>query len=494
MHDATILLSATVVLFFAYYLFSSPNIKRDGKRLRRPPNTLPLVGNGILFLQARHKLFSWFVKCERQYGFETLQISVPSLPPGVLVNDPRNLEYVLKNEGVFAKGAFFKSRSWDLFDGDLWKVQRKAGLHFLSASNLKVLTDVILPKFLHQNVQMLEKSKNGSIVDLEAVFHELTTQLMGRMAYDMDIHNSDSFSKSFDYASGKTGERFQNPLWQITEIFFGRKFRDSVLKVKAFGDIIVKNAVNSRQKLNSGSAAASSEDKTLDAISGSLINSLLDSIDDHQMVADAALNYLSAGRDTTAQALTWTFYLLMRNPKVVEAIRSEIREARSTTSDASSNIDPALCRPTSLPYVTAVFYEALRFYPPVPFELKQCEQATTLPDGTYLPRTAILLWCTWAMNRSKLIWGPDADDFRPERWLEEGNLVSRSASEYPVFNGGPRTCLGKKMAELVAIQVIATLVMKFDFVAADDRERISKNSLTLPMEGGLPCYVKQSTG
>ena len=82
---------------------------------RRPPNTLPVAGNGILFLQARHKLFSWFVKCEQQFGFETFQISVPSLPPGVVINDPKNLEFVLKNEGIFSKGDFFKRRSWDLF-------------------------------------------------------------------------------------------------------------------------------------------------------------------------------------------------------------------------------------------------------------------------------------------------------------------------------------------------------------------------------------------
>lgn len=101
---------------------------------------------------------------------------------------------------------------------------------------------------------------------------------------------------SFDYASGKTGERFQNPLWQITEIFFGKQFRDSVAKVKAFGNVIVTNAVKSRQIKGSASSGVSlGNDKTFGAISGSLINSLLDSIDDHQMVADAALNYLSAG-------------------------------------------------------------------------------------------------------------------------------------------------------------------------------------------------------
>lgn len=181
----------------------------------------------------------------------------------------------------------------------------------------------------------------------------------------------------------------------------------------------------------------------------------------------------------------------MRHPKVVESIRHEITEAKSKCSDETSSIDPTLCRPASLPYITAIFYETLRLYPPVPFELKQCEQATTLPDGTFLPKTAVLVWCTWAMNRSRLIWGADAEEFKPERWLEDGNLISRSASEYPVFNGGPRTCLGKKMAELVAIQVIAVLVSKFDFAPIDDKERISKNSLTLPMEGGLPVYVKK---
>ena len=155
------------------------------------------------------------------------------------------------------------------------------------------------------------------------------------------------------------------------------------------------------------------------------------------------------------------------------------------------HVDTAAFRPASLPFVMAIFYEALRLYPPVPFELKQCEEPTSLPDGTFLPQNSILVWCTWAMNRSQRIWGNDADDFKPARWLEDGYLISKTAFEYPVFNGGPRTCMGKKMAEVVAVQVIATLISKFDFVALDGKERISKDSLTLPMEGGLPCCLRK---
>lgn len=73
----------------------------------------------------------------------------------------------------------------------MWKVQRRAGLHFLSNANLKVLTDVALPQYLKQAVEDLRGAKDQSIVDLDAVFHELTTQIMGKMAYDVSAYIAD---------------------------------------------------------------------------------------------------------------------------------------------------------------------------------------------------------------------------------------------------------------------------------------------------------------
>lgn len=116
----------------------------------------------------------------------------------------------------------------------------------------------------------------------------------------MDMHASDSFSVAFDFASGATGERFQNPLWPIMEPLFGKRFRNSLKIVKRFGNDILDHAVHLRkQNAVKGESPEKDEPSTsedrVDSISGSLINSLLDSIDDHQIVADAALNYLSAG-------------------------------------------------------------------------------------------------------------------------------------------------------------------------------------------------------
>lgn len=160
------------------------------------------------------------------------------------------------------------------------------------------------------------------------------------------------------------------------------------------------------------------------------------------------------------------------------------------------SFDPTLFTPTSLPYTHAVFNETLRLYPPIPIEIKQTLSATTLPDETFLPEGCVLVWCVWAMNRSKITWGEDADSFRPERWLSPSSdnnqvNINKNAAEFPVFNGGQRLCLGKKMAESIAVQVIASVVWTFDFVPAyEGTERRSKSSLTLPMEGGLPVLVK----
>lgn len=312
----------------------------------------------------------------------------------------------------------------------------------------------------------------------------------------MDIDTSSPFSRAFDHASDRVGLRFQNPLYRITELFTGSKFRTSVATVKAFGQQIVSNAQQRQSELKEDSSNLDSQ-----SAYGNLINSLMEAFDDSSIAADAALNMLSAGRDTTAQSLTWTFYLLMRHPSINQRLREEVLAAFPIEALGHDpwKIDLADLQPVKLPYATAVFYEALRLYPPVPFEIKQCQIDITLPDGTFLPSRSIVVWCIWAMNRSADIWGqasPDLDTFNPERWLQQGKFVSKSAFEFPVFNGGPRSCLGKKMAELIAAYVMVNMVRRFDLeeVKNDkqpEKERRSQNSLTLPMQDGLPCRVRE---
>lgn len=195
----------------------------------------------------------------------------------------------------------------------------------------------------------------------------------------------------------------------------------------------------------------------------------------------------------------------MNNTNTLPNLLKEVKSLKSETQETKK--DTAKFTPNSLPFTMATIYESLRLYPSVPFELKQCmkPEGVTLPDGTFLPFQSIIVWCPWAMNRSALIWPSSSttspsspEDFEPSRWLkvnEDGQtknmkLVSRPAHEFPVFNGGSRTCLGKKMAEAVMCQVVACLVERYEFKMGEEgKEKVSRNSLTLPMEGGLEVYV-----
>ncbi|KAI4214734.1 MAG: hypothetical protein LQ351_002810 [Letrouitia transgressa] len=480
-------------------------------------------------------LLDWFIGANHQTGYSTSEISVPSLPPTILISDPKNVEHVLKNNDIFIKGNFFRSRSWDLFeidwicsllgngiinaDGDLWKIQRKAGLRFFSNANLKTFIDDALPPILADQESALDDAaRESDVIDMQDFFLELTTRLMGKVAYDMDMPASLPFSKAFDYASAAIGDRFQNPFWRIKEFLLGTSLRRAVVEVKHFGNTIVSSTVQKRQKLTILSESSEPR-KGGSPLQANLINSLLDHISDHRVVADAAMNYLSAGRDTTAQALTWTLYLLCRHPQYQQSLLDELHDtflSQPATADslpeAAQFLNFETVQSSSLPLTYSIFLESLRLYPPVPLELKECTAPTTFPDGTWLPEGSAVLWVPWAMGRSFDVWGPDAEVFRPERWLSRGEVegggkeegcqktkptiqLQKSAYEFPVFNAGPRSCLGKKLAEVLAVNVLARLISRYQFEEVLDQgtvggERRVQNSLTLPMEGGLPVRVR----
>ncbi|KIV89746.1 hypothetical protein PV10_07126 [Exophiala mesophila] len=541
-------------VFLVYFSQARTRVHRDGKKLRRPPNTLPLLGNAIHFLKPRHQLFSWFVKCQKLFGHETFEISVPSLPPGVVINSPDNLEYVLKNEANITKGDFFTDRSWDLFGygiinatGDLWKAQRKAGLKFFGGATLDSMIEDVLPEVYHSDSGMQrllsQAAEDNTVVDLQKLFLDLTTTVVGYMAYDMEIPPDHPFSVAFDHASNNIGLRFQNPLWRLTEIFTGGAFRASLREVKQFGRHIILNARKRRARTAFESLITEADGGPpgdgLGSGFGTLIDSLIESFPNPTIVADAALNFLSAGRDTTAQSLTWTMYALLRNPEILPQLHTEIDKVfdpfqtppsspssehiphveqsapdSTTIEDDLITTPPAITmshlQPASLPTLYSIFYESLRLYPPIPFEIKQTLAPLTLPDGTFLPKDAVVVWCIWALNRSTLTFGPDAESFRPGRWLDDSGkrLVRRSEAEFPVFNGGPRACLGKKMAEVMVCWVLGTVLAEFEFELEDElereadkdqsatnrtngQERTSANSLTLPMLDGLPVRVRR---
>lgn len=176
------------------------------------------------------------------------------------------------------------------------------------------------------------------------------------------------------------------------------------------------------------------------------------------------------------------FYLLT-NP---EKLTKFLNEIEATLGSADT---PTYEQVKSMKYANAAFHEALRLSPVVPKNIKLCLSDDVLPDGTPIPKGALILFSTWCMGRDEKIWGPDASKFKPERWIEAEKQPTQF--EYLVFNAGPRVCLGKTFAELQGVFTLVSLFRKFEFSMVDPESIVYGNSLTLPMRDGLKCSIKK---
>jgi len=196
---------------------------------------------------------------------------------------------------------------------------------------------------------------------------------------------------------------------------------------------------------------------------------------------EMVLNFLIAGRDTTAQALSWTFFLLIQHPEVEKRVFDEIAEVCGEGDLMYEHVN-------RLTYLQAVLHESLRLYPSVPLDLKTALRPDTLPDGTSVAKGDVIVYNIYAMGRSEKIWGKDACEFKPDRWLSK---EFPSLYAYPVFNAGPRECLGRRLAlvEMKACLVHVLRSVKLTLAVPPEDIRYDVQ-LTIGMSSGLPCKVE----
>ncbi|KAF9607990.1 hypothetical protein IFM89_004387 [Coptis chinensis] len=153
-------------------------------------------------------------------------------------------------------------------------------------------------------------------------------------------------------------------------------------------------------------------------------------------------------------------------------------------------------------YTHASLCESMRLYPPVPADTKEATGDDVLPDGTVVKKGMRVTYHPYAMGRMENLWGKDWADFKPERWLErdesEGKLkfVGRDNFLYPVFQAGPRICLGKEMAFLQMKRVVAGVLRQFRIVPAlgEGFQPVFISHLTSKMKGGFPVRIEVRGG
>ncbi|KAF8965721.1 cytochrome P450 [Flammula alnicola] len=212
-----------------------------------------------------------------------------------------------------------------------------------------------------------------------------------------------------------------------------------------------------------------------------------------------------AGEDTSANTLVWVSYVLAKNPKWQEIIRQEVNAKLASHPGMPLDYD-------RLPFLNAVIKEVLRFYATVSYTERVSSVDTVLPlsgpivssSGKTLTevrirkgRTVIISITTY--NRLPSIWGEDADEFKPSRWLEGGE-VAKGASIGPYANllsfiGGPRTCIGWRFAILETQMITCELVRKFVLSLPENVSIQPASAITLvPMDSEgktrLPLHIE----
>ncbi|KIX02572.1 uncharacterized protein Z518_08513 [Rhinocladiella mackenziei CBS 650.93] len=239
--------------------------------------------------------------------------------------------------------------------------------------------------------------------------------------------------------------------------------------VQALGERLARRAVTAEEKSESKKADGKKEAKDfLDCFLEAKVTHP-DFVDDNQVVNYLLINLL-AGSDTTAISLGAIIYYTLKNPGVHKKLVDELH-------NATLSFPVAWSETLSLPYLKAVVRETLRIHSGVGLMLERIVPATglTLPDGRYIPGGSVVGMNPWVVHRSEEYFGPNVDEFVPERWLpmageteEEFKKRETKMKEADLtFGHGTRICMGKNLSKLEADKVVATLFKYYDLALVD---------------------------
>ena len=196
------------------------------------------------------------------------------------------------------------------------------------------------------------------------------------------------------------------------------------------------------------------------------------------LAIDNAATFYLAGHETTANALTWTLFLLAEQPALQEQAAAEADEALAAGGD-----DAAM--PERLGLLRAIIEESMRLYPPVPRFDRQAVADDRLGEVAIGAGDIVSVW-PWLLHRHRRLWD-EADAFEPGRFAAGG--PDRHRFQYLPFGGGPRVCVGARFATIEALTILACWLRRWRFAPMPGRQVRPSGMVTLRPAGGLPLRL-----
>ncbi|KAL3463005.1 n-alkane-inducible cytochrome P450 [Aspergillus heterothallicus] len=366
-------------------------------------------------------------------------------------------------------------------DGDHWAASRALIRPSFARDQVADLTCL---EELIQDLFALLPRDGKSVVDLQELFFRYTIDsatdfLFGESVGTLKKTNSEpGFADAFHYAQKAVIVR--GMLGRLNYFYRDRKADECNRMCREFAQRFVDEAFNAAEIKKEGLDSDGQERSKRKRI---FSHELAWRTPDRRRVLDEVMNVLLAGRDTTASLLSNLFFMLAQNPIIWEKLRREVASLDGRK--------PAYEELRNLRYVQSCINESLRLHPVVPRNERQAIRDTVLPLGggpdglspVFVPKGTLVCYNLYALHRRTDIYGADADEFRPERWMD-GKLRPRWG--YLPFNGGPRICIGQQYALTEVAYVLVRMVQEFRGLVGTGRGVWEESlALTVCVNGGV---------
>ena len=453
--------------------------------LPRPaPMTAPGPAGGDMlrsFGAIRRDPLRFLAEMRGRYG-DVVQFPIP-VPPTYLVTDPEAVRRVLvtnsrgygKRTLQYTTLALVTGEGLLTADTEAWREQRtlvqpafhRASLE-LVGGHVRTAVDRLLGRW---------SACDGSVVDVDEAMMHLALEVVGSSLFGSDLSGdaerlADATLSALDVVVKKARSPLPVPVWvpTPTNVVLRRAVRKLDGAVEA---MLVERA---RRPLPEGAPPRDMLDLLL-AAHGEDRSRL-----SRAQVRDQVVTFIVAGHETVASALTWAWHLLATNPGALARLRAEVDAVRP---------DGAVCFGdlARLPWTAAVLDETLRLYPPAWLVTRRSLAADVL-GGVQVPAGSLVIISPWLVHRDAGAWDVP-ERFDPTRFLDVDGGRRRDVVASPAylpFGAGPRLCIGRDMALLEGVLVLASLAARVELEPVGAPPRAVPLVTVRPADG-LPMRV-----
>jgi cytochrome P450 len=399
----------------------------------------------------------------------------------ILVNRPEFIEQVLVTHNASFRKHFALRLNPLVFgnglltsEGDFWLRQRR----LIQPTFARARLASYAPAMVEETTRLLDSWVPGTSREISNEMMRLTLAITARTLFGADV---DSQAAAIGEALRLLQENFLVRLRSLAPLPFwvptpqNLRIRRTVRRL----DDILFGFIHQRRQ---NQKAETSNDLL------SLLLSVRDE-DGSQMsdrqVRDEAMTLFLAGHETTALALSWTWYLLSQHPEAEEQLVAEVRAVVGERLPTAQDVP-------RLVFMDQVLQESMRLFPPVYIIGREASERCTI-GGFDVARGTTMLMSQWIMHRDPRFFEAPTE-FRPSRWTPEFDRQLPGFAYFP-FGGGPRLCIGNTFALLEMALILATMAQRFRFTLQPGHQVRPWPSFTLrPLPGILAPVVTRGEG